>query len=174
MATTATIFTVGYQGLALPDFLGLLDAHAIEHLVDIREAPVSRKAGFAKAALSQAVEHAGIRYSHVRALGCPKPIRDRFKETGDWARYTRDFKIYLEGQRGALAELRLSVAASRTCLMCYEADYHQCHRIFVAEAVARDGVEVRHIPVTRPSPQMELTFDRGSGSRRLDDQTGRD
>ena len=168
MASTVTIFTVGYQGLALADFLGLLGAHAIEHLVDIRESPVSRKAGFSKAALSDAVEHAGIRYSHVRALGCPKPIRDRYKATGDWDRYTRDFKIYLAGQGTALAELRAAVAGQRTCLLCYEADHERCHRRFVADAVALPDQEIRHIPVKRPSPQLELTFDPASGTRRPD------
>ena len=104
--SAVTIWTIGYEGLSLEQFLELLKANGIEHLVDIREAPISRKAGFAKAALSEAVERAGIRYSHVRALGCPKPIRDRHKETADWGRYTRDFKIYLAGQDDALAELR--------------------------------------------------------------------
>jgi uncharacterized protein (DUF488 family) len=152
------IWTIGYEGLSLEQFLELLKANGVEHLVDIREAPISRKVGFAKAALSEAVERAGIRYSHVRVLGCPKPIRDRHKETGDWDRYTRDFKIYLAGQGEALAELRATVAASRTCLLCYEADYNRCHRTFVADAISSAGDEIRHIQVKPPSPQSELTF----------------
>ena len=153
-----TIWTIGYEGLSLEQFLKLLRANNIEHLVDIREAPISRKAGFAKGALSEAVGRAGIHYSHVRALGCPKPIRDRHKETGDWGRYTRDFKIYLAGQNEALAELRATVAAARTCLLCYEADYSRCHRTYVAEAISSTADEIRHIAVKPPSPQSELTF----------------
>ena len=153
-----TIWTIGYEGLSLEQFLELLKANVVEHLVDVREAPISRKVGFAKAALSEAVEHSGIRYSHVRALGCPKPIRDRHKETADWGRYTRDFKIYLAGQNDALAELRATVAATRTCLLCYEADYSRCHRTFVADAISGPGDEIRHIPVRPRSPQSELTF----------------
>ena len=156
--STVTIWTIGYEGLSLEQFLELLKANGVEHLVDIREAPISRKVGFAKAALSDAVERAGIRYSHVRALGCPKPIRDRHKETGDWGRYTRDFKIYLAGQDEALAQLRATVAAARTCLLCYEADYNRCHRTFVAEAISSPADELRHIAVTPPSRQSELAF----------------
>jgi uncharacterized protein (DUF488 family) len=152
------LYTIGYEGLTLEQFVELLKSHGIEHLVDIREAPISRKPGFAKAALSRAVEAAGIRYSHVRALGCPKPIRDRHKETGDWARYTRDFKNYLTGQGIALAELRATIAAARTCLLCYEADFNRCHRKFVAAAVSSAGDEVRHIAATPPSRQGQLTF----------------
>ena len=151
-----TVWTIGYEGLTLEQFLELLQANGVEHLVDIREAPISRKTGFAKAALSEAVERAGIRYSHLRALGCPKPIRDRHKKTADWGRYTRDFKIYLSGQGDALAELRATVASTRTCLLCYEADYHRCHRTYVAEAISGPGVEIRHIPVRPLSPQSEL------------------
>jgi uncharacterized protein (DUF488 family) len=156
--STVTIWTIGYEGLSLEQFLELLEANGVEHLVDIREAPISRKAGFAKATLSEAVERAGMRYSHVRALGCPKPIRDRHKETADWGRYIRDFKIYLAGQDEALAELRATVAAARTCLLCYEADYNRCHRTFVAEAISGSGDEIRHIPVRPPSPQEDLPF----------------
>ena len=151
-----TIYTIGYEGLALGQFLELLKANAIEQLVDIREAPISRKAGFAKAALAEAVERAGIRYSHVRALGCPKPIRDRYKQTGDWGRYTRDFNIYLAAQETALQQLRSTVDSARTCLLCYEADYHRCHRAFVAAAIAGPLRPIRHIPVKPPSPQGEL------------------
>jgi uncharacterized protein (DUF488 family) len=151
-----TIFTIGYEGLALAQFLELLKGNGVEHLVDIREAPISRKAGFAKAALSEAVAGAGIRYSHVRALGCPKPIRDRYKRSGDWGRYARDFNIYLAAQGAALAEVRLIADASRTCLLCYEADFNRCHRSFVAAAIVGPDGPARHIPVRPPSPQGEL------------------
>jgi uncharacterized protein (DUF488 family) len=154
-----TLYTLGYEGLTLEQFLELLKTHRIEHLVDIREAPISRKAGFAKAALSEAVETAGIRYSHVRALGCPKPIRDRYRESGDWARYTRDFGIYLAAQGAALDALRQTAARARTCLLCYEADFHRCHRAFVADAVVSAGDKLRHIPVRPPSPQGELALE---------------
>jgi uncharacterized protein (DUF488 family) len=151
-----TIYTIGYEGLLLEQFLELLKANGIEHLVDIREAPISRKAGFAKAALSEAVERAGIRYSHVRALGCPKPIRDRYKQTGDWGRYARDFNIYLAAQEAALVQLRSTAATAHTCLLCYEADFNRCHRAFVAAAIVGPQGPIRHIPVRPPSPQGEL------------------
>lgn len=154
-----TLYTIGYEGLTLEQFLELLKAHGVEHLVDIREAPVSRKAGFAKEDLAKAVAAAGIRYSHVRALGCPKPIRDRYKKSGDWARYTRDFKIYLAAQTDAVAELRRTAASARTCLLCFEADFNRCHRGFVAEAATGAGERIRHILVKPPSPQGELALD---------------
>jgi uncharacterized protein (DUF488 family) len=144
------LYTVGYEGRSIGEFVELLKSHGVEHLVDIRDAPISRKPGFAKAALSAALAAVSIRYSHVRALGCPKPIRARQKASPDWSGYTRDFKRYLAGQGDALAELRATAEKAPACLMCYEADFNRCHRLFVAEAITRPGDEIRHLPMLSP------------------------
>jgi uncharacterized protein (DUF488 family) len=157
-AAIMVVYTIGYEGLALAQFLELLALNDIEHLVDIREAPISRKAGFAKPELGAALAAAGIRYTHLQPLGCPKPIRDRYRASGDWSRYTRDYLIYLDAQGGSLAALRDAVGAARTCLMCFEADANRCHRGLVAAAVRGEG-DVHHIPVRPPSPQGELAFE---------------
>ena len=140
-----TLYTIGYEGLALEGFLGLLTAHGVEHLLDIRDVPLSRKSGFSKTALAAAVEFAGIRYSHVKALGCPKSIRDRHRADGDWAQYVRSFETYLATQGAAIETLRATAARSRTCLLCYEADATRCHRSFVAEAVTSSAGTISHI-----------------------------
>lgn len=153
------IFTIGYEGLDPADFVALLESHRIEHLVDVREAPVSRRAAFSKDPLARRLEAAGIAYAHRRALGCPKPIRDRYKESGDWARYTQDFRLYLEGQSAAIRELRKIATSYRTCLLCYEANPDRCHRTYVAEGlIAGTAGTIRHIPVRPPSPQADLGF----------------
>lgn len=153
------LYTIGYEGLVLDQFIAFLHASEIEHLIDIREAPVSRKAGFSKDALSTVTESAGIRYSHVRALGCPKPIRDRYRKDQDWARYTRDFKIYLAAQMPAIDALRETAASSRTCILCYESDYTRCHRAYVGEAVVGVDGQLMHIVAPGAAPQAPLLFD---------------
>lgn len=120
--------------------------------VDIRDAPISRKPGFSKTALAEAAVAARIRYSHLRALGCPKPIRARNKAAPDWARYTRDFKLYLAAQGPALLELRTIAEQAPACVMCYEAEVNRCHRLFVAEAIARPGDDLRHLPMLSRGP----------------------
>ena len=85
-------------------------------------------------------------------LGCPKPVRDRYREDGNWKRYTEGFSKYLKTQAAAIAELsELSeLAGSSNCaLLCYEADFNFCHRSMVANAV-RDycGADVEHIKAT--------------------------
>ena len=41
---------------------------------------MSHKRGFSKTPLAQALQQAGIDYRHLRALGCPKAIRDRYPD----------------------------------------------------------------------------------------------
>ena len=97
--------------------------------------PLSRKRGFSKTGLAAALQQVGIRYSHVKVLGCPKPIRDRYRDDEDWSRYTRDFMRYLGAHANAINELRSTARHERFCLMCFEADFDRCHRTFVARAI---------------------------------------
>jgi uncharacterized protein (DUF488 family) len=48
------LFTIGYEGAALDDFLATLKAARVSTLLDIREAPVSRRPGFSKRELAAA------------------------------------------------------------------------------------------------------------------------
>jgi uncharacterized protein (DUF488 family) len=140
------IFTIGYEGITIDEFIAALRASRISHLMDIREMPLSRKKGFSKTALASAVEAAGIRYSHVRELGCPKLIRDRYRHDADWSRYVRGFSTYLQTQSAPLAALRAEMKRGRVCLMCFEADFDQCHRSIVARSVVGTaGSRITHI-----------------------------
>lgn len=141
-----TVFTIGYEGLDIDAFMSLLAEHGIETVVDIRELPLSRKPGFSKKALASVLNLSGLEYIHMVDLGCPKAVRDRYREDGNWKRYTDGFLKYLKTQQAAIAELS-ELARSSTCaLMCYEADFNFCHRLMVADAV-RDycGAKVKHI-----------------------------
>lgn len=141
-----TIFTIGYEGLDIDSFIGLLEEHGIETVVDIRELPLSRKRGFSKRALSEVLKTAGLDYVHMSAHGCPRPVRDRYKHDGHWGQYTKDFLQYLESQGEAIHQLADRAAASNYALLCFEADFRLCHRSFVADAVrAHCGADVRHI-----------------------------
>jgi uncharacterized protein YeaO (DUF488 family) len=79
-------------------------------------------------------------------LGCPRPVRDRYREDGDWKRYTGDFLKHLATQGAALDELSGQTRSSNCALLCYEADFKLCHRSLVANALQESyATEVRHI-----------------------------
>jgi len=58
-------------------------------VLDVRENPFSRKPGFSKRPLSQALEANGIRYVHLKELGTPHPLRDAVKAGGDYGVFFR-------------------------------------------------------------------------------------
>lgn len=133
-----SLMTIGYEGLDLPRFLRFLTSNKVEVLVDVREVAASRKKGFAKTALSQALAETGIDYTHMRALGSPSKIRKKLKTDWDYAFFFRAYDEYLDGQGEALAELQDLVAThQRVCLMCFESDHERCHRSHVADRLAQ-------------------------------------
>lgn len=129
------LFTIGYEGAKLDDFVETLRAVNITVLLDIREIPVSRRRGFSKTALGQTIEASGITYRHERRLGSPRAIRHRLREDGDYERFFRDFEQYLDKQRALLQKLALELKGN-VVLMCYEKDHADCHRDSVAKALA--------------------------------------
>ncbi len=131
-----TVATVGYEGLTLPDFLALLKRCKVSRIIDVREMPISRKPGFGKTAMSRALDSEGIGYVHFPELGCPKEVRNVYRQTHDWAWYTVHFKRYLEGQEEALHAVRKTVESERCALLCFEKDFNFCHRTYVAEKLA--------------------------------------
>lgn len=139
MNTPTRLYTFGYEGLDIDAFIAKLRANGVQTIVDVRELPLSRKKGFSKTAFSVALSQAGIAYLHSPALGCPKPIRDRYRADQDWAAYTRDFLAYIDTQDAPVRELVKLSKGTTACLVCFEADYTMCHRTYVARAAARLG-----------------------------------
>ncbi|MBY0498293.1 MAG: DUF488 domain-containing protein [Nitrosomonas sp.] len=141
-----TVFTVGYEGLNIDTFMALLAENDIDTIVDVRDVPVSRKPGFSKKSLANALNLSGREYVHMVSLGCPKPVRYRYREDGNWGRYTECFMKYLDTQSNAIAELAALAAMSNCALLCFEADPDFCHRSMVADAVKEYcGAPVKHI-----------------------------
>lgn len=146
---TMTIFTIGYEGIDVDTFVELLDANDIDVLVDVRELPLSRKRGFSKTALANRLNLSGFEYAHMASLGCPKPVRNRYREDGNWKHYTAGFLRHLATQQAAVKDLADWALKSNCALMCFEADHNFCHRAMVADAVSRlRGARIKHIAVT--------------------------
>ena len=139
MNNPARVYTFGYEGLDIATFIATLRANGVQTIVDVRELPLSRKKGFSKSAFSAALSEAGVAYLHMPALGCPKPIRDRYRADQDWAAYTRDFLAYIDTQDAPVRELVKISKSTTACLVCFEADYTMCHRTYVARAAAQLG-----------------------------------
>jgi uncharacterized protein (DUF488 family) len=145
-------------------------------LIDIRFTPISRKKGFSKTALAESLETAGIAYAHVRQLGSPRALRQRLISDRDYAAFFESYREYLSEQDESLAEALELMKQSQVCLMCVEAEPHECHRDVVAHALAdkvSDHLVIKHIPAPAASKPKTAGAAPQKGLVRLGDRTGR-
>lgn len=141
--------SVGYERFRLNTELAeRLRETGVERVIDVRQLPISRRPGFAKSALGNALAEAGIEYRHVRALGNPKPTRDLYK-SGRVEEGRAGYSEYLlSEQRDALVALVGLIREKRTALMCVEHDPATCHRSVILQALRRElGVEIEIAPI---------------------------
>jgi uncharacterized protein (DUF488 family) len=152
------LFTVGYEGCELSDFLSTLERVGINQIIDVRAVPLSRKRGFSKNSLAAALRKCGIRYVHLRALGDPKPGRDAARR-GDFSAFRKIYRRHIETVegRGGIAEAREAAKAMTSALLCYERNPEHCHRSIIARILATEfrfsirhiGVAAHHMPPSR-------------------------
>lgn len=142
------LFTIGYEGRDLPTFLECLASHGVECVLDVRENPFSRKPGFSKGPLSQALTAAGIRYVHMKDLGTPRALREKVKSDEDYEAFFLEMRRHLSTRQEAIEQACDCVCRMNCCLLCYEASVDACHRKLVAEMIRErcaERLEVFHL-----------------------------
>ncbi len=140
-----SLFAIGYGVRTIDEFLALLAANRIEHLIDVRTAPYSKfKPDFSRELLQQHVERAGMRYVFMGDTLGGQP-RDPGCHTDGKVDYDKlqgqpFFQAGMERLRKAFAQRR------RVALMCSEGRPEECHRSkLIGEALAAAGIPVSHI-----------------------------
>jgi len=139
------IFTIGYEGTTVAEFINALRKAGVRRLIDVRALPLSRRPGFSKTALRGAVEEAGIEYVHLKALGTPADGRAAAR-AGRHADLERIYAGQLELPE-AIAQSALMLALANevpSALLCMEREPAHCHRSLLLSAVAADA-EVVHL-----------------------------
>jgi len=143
--------TVGYEGADLSDFISSLSEAGVNILVDVRDRAQSRKKGFSKTALSEALNVAGIEYLHLRELGDPKEGREAAR-SGQWDRFHKIYSNVLRSDAAQKAmELIIELSETKSvCLLCYERDHKTCHRKCITDEIEmRVGKKARHLGVRK-------------------------
>ena len=150
------VFTVGHSTRAIEDFLGLLRAHSVRLLVDVRTVPRSRhNPQFNQERLRGALKGARISYRHMKGLGGLRHAR-KDSPNGAWRNASfRGFADYMQTEEFAENLERLIELAGKrqTAIMCAEAVPFRCHRSLIGDAllVRRIGVEeLSSLSSTRP------------------------
>ena len=138
-------FTIGYENATMGDFIAALASAGVKRVIDVRAVPNSRRPGFSKTPLRNALAEAGIDYIHLRALGTPAAGRAAAR-----AGRQQDLERIYAGQLElpeAIAEgaQMLGLAADKpSALLCYERQPEHCHRTLLIGALAPDA-EVTHL-----------------------------
>ena len=146
--TPPTVFTVGHSTRTIEEFVHLLKAHGIQHVIDVRSFPRSRhNPQFARNQLSPALHRFGIHYSHMPGLGGRRHTRTDSTNTG-WRNVSfRGYADYME-TRAFKESLNRCIALAHeehVALMCAEAVPWRCHRSLIADALLARGVEVSDV-----------------------------
>jgi uncharacterized protein (DUF488 family) len=151
MAVTKTLYTIGYEHVGVPDFVAALKKAGVKTLIDVREVANSRRAGFSKNVLAASLDKAGIAYVHMKPLGTPKAGREAARK-GDTKTMHRIFEAKLAEPESQLALQEAADIAKRgkTCIMCLEHDWRDCHRAIVAKRLEKYGLKPSHLS---PEPQ---------------------
>ncbi|TKB71015.1 MAG: DUF488 domain-containing protein [Nitrospira sp.] len=143
-----TIWTIGHSTRALDELRTLLNAHRIQHLVDVRRYPFSRRyPHFNGELLADSLREVGLAYTHAPGLGGRRKARPDFVNLGWRNESFRGYADYMETEefQRAVEELMAYGTDRRTAIMCAEAVPWRCHRQLIADALVARGWTVRHI-----------------------------
>lgn len=142
------LYTIGYEGQDIDEFISRLKEVGITRLIDVREIPLSRKRGFSKSALKQRLEDENVEYVHYKALGSPTDIRHKLREDQNYNHFFEAFSNYLSGKMDVIEDVYQHLSNGVNCLMCFEHNHEECHRLSVAKKIKEydgNGLLIKHI-----------------------------
>jgi uncharacterized protein (DUF488 family) len=143
--------TIGYENSEISDFIASVSEAGVDILVDVRDRAQSRKKGFSKTALSEALGEVGIEYLHLRELGDPKEGRDAAR-SGQWTKFLKIYgKVLASDVAQDAMDLIVELSNDKSvCLLCYERDHKTCHRKCITDEIEnRAGKKARHLGVRK-------------------------
>src|SRR5919202_4042675 len=139
------LYTIGHSNHPLDTFIGLLEAHDIQVLVDVRSQPYSKYTPhFESRQLKAAVTSREILYLYLgKELG-GRPDGAEFYDADGYVRYdlVAQSPLFLDG----IARLEQIIHRYRVAVMCAEEDPAGCHRrLLIGRVLAARGTTVLHI-----------------------------
>jgi transcriptional regulator with XRE-family HTH domain len=142
------IISVGYEGRTIDAFVADLQRAGVRTVADVRLNAISRKAGFSKTRLTEALAAAGIGYRHMKSLGNAKENRQPFWD-GRAEEGRRVFREALQAPdaEASLEELSELARDHVVAVLCFETDMEMCHRkVIIDEVVSTTAVPVAALP----------------------------
>jgi hypothetical protein len=146
-AQISELFTIGYEGSSLEEYLNKLIKNNIQVLYDVRKNPLSRKFGFSKSILSELLPQFGIEYRHLPELGIVSEKRQDLNTELDYIKLFAEYEKYLPEKIIYLQELAHTLKKGKSiALTCFEKTPRFCHRHCVSNYLTEHyDVEVTHL-----------------------------
>ncbi len=138
-ASKTVLYTLGYEGISLEEYLNKLISKDIRVLIDVRNNPMSMKYGFTKSQLLNACNSVGIQYFHFPEVGIVSEQRQELNNQADYDKLFKKYKNEILPHTISSQENILNILKEqkRIALTCFEANICQCHRKHLAEAIVR-------------------------------------
>lgn len=127
------IYTAGYEGKTVDEFLNLLMKSGVSRLIDIRYNPISRRYGFHKSTLSRLCSYLKIDYQHLPGLGIPGSEREYLDCEGKYASLFENYRLTLPFREKDVAKVSELLKSQPSVIVCMEADPKFCHRNVLAQ-----------------------------------------
>jgi len=137
-AALPLVMTIGHSKRTLEEFIGLLQAHAVSQVADVRTIPRSRhNPQFNKDSLPRELKKVGLGYVHLPGLGGLRHAKLNSPNMG-WRNVSfRGYADYMPTSEfeTSLEELIQLAKQKQIAIMCAEAVPWRCHRSLIADAL---------------------------------------
>jgi len=146
------VHTVGHSTRTLAEFIGLLKAHAVTKVVDVRTIPRSRhNPQFNLETLPDSLGKAGLKYVHMQGLGGLRHAKRDSLNSGWRNASFRGYADYMQTPEfeNNLERLIELAKEDRVAIMCAEAVPWRCHRSLIGDALTVRGIAT--IDIMSPS-----------------------
>jgi uncharacterized protein (DUF488 family) len=127
------IYTAGYEGKTVDEFLNLLMRSGIRRLIDVRYNPISRRYGFHKSTLKRLSNALDIDYQHLPGLGIPGSARADLSSTDSYIALFKEYRCGLSNRWDDLQKAMSLLKSEPSVLVCMEANPECCHRTVLAQ-----------------------------------------
>lgn len=142
------ICTIGYEGRSLDGFLRTARDMNIAKVIDVRISAKSRKKGFSRSALKDALASVCVDYIHMPELGVPQDKREYLLGARGSEKFCETYLEIIGENSAKIGDISSMMWKGRVLLLCYERNPSDCHRSALSDLIVRifpGPVRVLHI-----------------------------
>ena len=165
------VYTIGHSTHPIDEFVGMLKAHGVERLIDVRTVPGSRhNPQFGEHELVTSMPEHGIDYQRLPKLGGLRhtPVAEASINEAWRNKSFRNYADYMQTSEfvAGVEELTALAKKQMVAIMCAEAVPWRCHRSLIGDALLARGLQVADImSPTSTKPHTMTSFAKVDGDR---------